>query len=69
MANSSIKVVNMANLPPQTKVAINQGLFMGQRGEVIKASKKTVFVQLESMNLMMIVEFKSRRNLSDVNSH
>jgi hypothetical protein len=31
---------------------------MGQRGEVIKASKKTVFVQLESMNLMMIVEFK-----------
>ena len=58
MANSSIKIVNLANIPPQTKVAINQGLFMGQRGEVIKASKKTVFVQLESMNLMMIVEFK-----------
>lgn len=30
----------MANIPPQTKVEINQGLFMGQKGEVIKASKK-----------------------------
>jgi ribosomal protein L24 len=45
-------------MAPQTKVAINQGLFMGRRGEVIKASKNNVFVRLESLNMMMIVEFK-----------
>ena len=58
LANTSIQVVNMTNLPAQTKVSINQGLFMGQKGEVIRSSKKTVFVQLESINMMMIVEFK-----------
>jgi len=58
LANASIQVVNMTNIPAQTKVSINQGLFMGQKGEVIRSSKKTVFVQLESINMMMIVEFK-----------
>jgi len=55
---SNIEIVDMSNMPPQTKVAINQGLFMGRRGEVIKASKSNVFVRLESLNMMMIVEFK-----------
>jgi hypothetical protein len=50
--------VDLTHLPPQTKVAINQGLFMKRRGEVIKASKHNVFVRLESLNLVMIVEFK-----------
>jgi ribosomal protein L24 len=49
----------MANIPAQTKVEINQGLFMGQRGEVVKTSKKSVYVKLESINMMMIVEFKA----------
>jgi len=57
-SNASIQVVDIANLPANTKVSINQGLFMGQKGEVIKASKKTVYVRLESINMMMIVEFK-----------
>ena len=56
--NTSIEIVDLTNLPPQTKVAINQGLFMNRRGEVIKASKQNVFVRLESLNLVMIVEFK-----------
>jgi transcription antitermination factor NusG len=58
LANTAIQVVNLTNLPAQTKVSINQGLFMGQKGEVIRSSKKTVFVQLQSINMMMIVEFK-----------
>ena len=58
LANASIQVVNMTNLPAQTKVSINQGLFMGQKGEVIRSGKKTVFVQLQSINMMMMVEFK-----------
>jgi ribosomal protein L24 len=49
----------MASIPAQTKVAINQGLFMGQKGEVVKTSKKSVYVRLESINMMMIVEFKA----------
>jgi len=58
LAHTAIQVVHLTNLPPQTKVSINQGLFMGQKGEVIRSSKKTVFVQLQSINMMMIVEFK-----------
>jgi transcription antitermination factor NusG len=56
--STSIEIVDMSILSPQTKVAINQGLFMKRRGEVIKASKHNVFVKLESLNLVMIVEFK-----------
>lgn len=58
LSNATIEVVNLSNLPAQTKVSINQGLFMGQRGEVIRSNKKTVFVQLQSINMMMMVEFK-----------
>ncbi len=59
LSNTSIQVVDMVNIPTQTKVSINQGLFMGQTGEVVKSSKNTVYVQLASINMMMIVEFKS----------
>ncbi len=54
----SIQIIDMTNIPAQTKVSINQGLFMGQRGEVIKSGKNNVFVKLESLQMMMIVEFK-----------
>jgi transcription antitermination factor NusG len=53
-----IHIIDMSNLAPQTKVSINQGLFMGRRGEIIKANKNTVFVRIESLKMMMIVEFK-----------
>ncbi len=53
-----IEIIDMSNLSPQTKVSINQGLFMGRRGEVVKANKNTVFVRIESLKMMMIVEFK-----------
>jgi transcription antitermination factor NusG len=59
LAEVSIQVIDMGNIPSQTKVTINQGLFMGQRGEVVKSGKKTVYVQLESIHMMMIVEFKT----------
>ncbi len=58
LAVESIQVIDMTNLPVQTKVEINQGLFMGRRGEVIKSGKNNAFVRLESLNMMMIVEFK-----------
>jgi len=59
LANTStIQVVSLTNLSPQTKVLINQGLFMGRKGEIIKSSKNTAFVKLESLHMMMIVEFK-----------
>jgi ribosomal protein L24 len=51
-------VVDLGPIKPQTKVTVNNGLFMGQRGEVVKADKKSVYVRLDSINMMMIVEFK-----------
>jgi transcription antitermination factor NusG len=59
LSNTSIQVIDMANIPAHTMVSINQGLFMGQTGAVVKSSKKTVYVQLVSINMMMIVEFKA----------
>jgi transcription antitermination factor NusG len=56
--STSIEIIDLTNLPPQTKVAINQGLFMKRKGEVIKASKHNIFVRLESIYMVMIVEFK-----------
>jgi transcription antitermination factor NusG len=58
LSTASIQIIDMTNLPVQTKVEITQGLFMGRRGEVIKSGKNNVFVRLESLNMMMIVEFK-----------
>ncbi|MEN9697600.1 MAG: hypothetical protein RLZ56_1021 [Bacteroidota bacterium] len=58
LSTASFQIVDMTNLSPQTKVSISQGLFMGKRGEVVKAGKKTVFVRLESIHTLMIVEFK-----------
>lgn len=58
LSNAHIQVVDMAAVKPNTKVAVNSGLFMGQRGEVVKADKKSVYVRLDSINMMMIVEFK-----------
>ncbi len=54
----NIQVVDMSNIPAQTRVSINNGLFMGQKGEVIKSGKKNVFVRLDSIHMMMIVSFK-----------
>jgi transcription antitermination factor NusG len=58
LSYANIQVVDMGTIKPQTKVAVNNGLFMGQRGEVVKADKKSVYVRLDSINMMMIVEFK-----------
>ena len=58
LSYANIQVVDLGPLKPQTKVAVNNGLFMGQRGEVVKADKKSVYVRLDSINMMMIVEFK-----------
>ena len=58
LSYANIQVVDLGPIKPQTKVAVNNGLFMGQRGEVVKADKKSVYVRLDSINMMMIVEFK-----------
>lgn len=58
LSYTNIQVVDLGPIKPQTKVTVNNGLFMGQRGEVVKADKKSVYVRLESINMMMIVEFK-----------
>ena len=58
LSYTNIQVVDLGPIKPQTKVTVNNGLFMGQRGEVVKANKKSVYVRLDSINMMMIVEFK-----------
>ncbi len=58
LSYSNIQVVDLGELRPNAKVTVNNGLFMGQRGEVVKADKKSVYVRFDSINMMMIVEFK-----------
>jgi transcription antitermination factor NusG len=40
-----------------TKVKITQGVFMDKEGTVLREGKKKVYVQLESIGQVMIVEF------------
>jgi transcription antitermination factor NusG len=39
------------------KIKINFGVFMDKEGTVLKGSKKKVFVQLQSLGQVMVVEF------------
>jgi transcription antitermination factor NusG len=39
------------------KVIVDHGVFMGNEGTVVRGGKKKVFVRLESLGQVMIVEF------------
>ncbi|MEJ7678226.1 MAG: hypothetical protein WKG06_10270 [Segetibacter sp.] len=54
---ASISVQSLHSLDENTRIKVNHGVFMDTTGTVVKGGKKKVFVKLESLDQVMIVEF------------
>ena len=54
---ASVSVQSLASLDENTRIKVNHGIFMDTTGTVLKGGKKKVFVKLESLDQVMIVEF------------
>jgi transcription antitermination factor NusG len=54
---ASITIQSFQSLDENTKIKVNHGVFMDTTGTVMKSGKKKVFVKLESLDQVMIVEF------------
>lgn len=54
---ATVSVQSLTSLDENTRIKVNQGIFMDTTGTVLKGGKKKVFVKLESLEQVMIVEF------------
>ena len=52
-----LSVISEEGYREETKVLVNHGVFMGNEGTVIRGGKKKVYVRLESLGQVMVVEF------------
>ena len=55
--NVNITVENLRQFNEDNKVVIRKGVFMDAEGTVIKGGKKKVYVRLESLDQLLVVEF------------
>ena len=54
---ANINVQSIDNFSIDDKVVIRQGVFMDNKGTVIKTGTKKIYVRLESLEQIMVVEF------------
>ena len=54
---ATVSVQSLGSLDENTRIKVNHGVFMDSTGTVIKGGKKKIFVKLESLDQVMIVEF------------
>lgn len=54
---AALSVISEEGYREETRVLVNHGVFMGNEGTVIRGGKKKVFVKLESLGQVMVVEF------------
>ena len=54
---AKVTVQSLSSLDENTRIKVNHGVFMDTTGTVIKGGKKKVYVKLESLDQVMIVEF------------
>lgn len=55
--HTSVSVQSLSSLEENIRIKINEGVFMDTTGVVVKGGRKKVFVKLESLDQVMIVEF------------
>jgi len=55
--DARIFVISLEGFAEETKIKVNHGVFMGNEGTVIRGGKKKVYVKLESLGQVMVVEF------------
>jgi transcription antitermination factor NusG len=54
---ASVSIQSLSSLDENTRIRVNHGVFMDTTGTVVKGGKKKVFVKLESLDQVMVVEF------------
>ena len=55
--DASIFIISSEGFAEETKIRVNHGIFMGNEGTVLRGGKKKVYVKLESLGQVMVVEF------------
>ncbi len=56
--DSKIELVSSVGFTQNTKVKVSHGVFIDAEGTILRTGKKRVYVQLESLGQIMVVEFK-----------
>jgi transcription antitermination factor NusG len=54
--DASIFIISQEGFKEETKIKVNHGVFMGNEGTVLRGGKKKVYVKLESLGQVMVVE-------------
>lgn len=54
---ASVSIQSLGSLDENTRIRVNHGVFMDTTGTVVKGGKKKVYVKLESLEQVMVVEF------------
>ena len=54
---AEIAIISAEGFRTDTKVRVNHGVFMDKEGTVLRGGKKKVYVQLQSLGQVMVVEF------------
>ena len=55
--DASIFIISQEGFKEETRIKVNHGVFMGNEGTVLRGGKKKVYVKLESLGQVMVVEF------------
>lgn len=53
------EIISSEGFKQNTKVRISHGVFIDKEGTVLRDGKKKVYVQIESLGQLMVVEFKT----------
>lgn len=59
VADTNIEIISSTGFTQNTKVKVSHGVFIDAEGTVLRTGKKRVYVQLESLGQLMVVEFKT----------
>jgi transcription antitermination factor NusG len=54
---ATISIQSLNSLDENTRIKVNHGIFMDSTGTVVKGGKKKVYVKLQSLEQVLIVEF------------
>ncbi len=57
MKDTTITLIAGMSIPEETKIKVNSGIFIGNEGTVVRGGRKKVYVKLESLGQIMVVEF------------
>ncbi len=55
--DAKVSLISKEGFEESTKIRVNHGVFMGKEGTVLKNTKKKIFVKLQSLGQVMVVEF------------